>query len=265
MARKPVELYENRNSKKLSAESNIIKKTEKPKNKSKDENVHAGHRERLRNRFLKDGLDSFEDHNILELLLFYSISRKDTNEEAHALINEFGSLANVFDASYEDLCQVKGIGERTAMLIKLMPALFRKYETDKLNKENVMLYSAELVAEYTSKYFKGLTEERLYLLCLDSNAQIVSFDLISSGDVKSTPVNNRLITEIALTSKAATIILVHNHPSGITAPSKMDINATQNIMNALSVIGLHLSDHIIIGHGNEFFSFRRSPKWKHLF
>ncbi len=265
MARKPAEMYENRKRKKVGVEGNIIKTAERPKKKVNVDNLHEGHRERLRKRFLKDGLESFEDHNVLELLLFYSISRKDTNEEAHALINEFGSLSNVFDAGYEELCKVKGIGERTASLIKLMPALFQKYETDKLNKDGVILNSAELVAKYTSKYFKGLTEERLYLLCLDSNSEVISFDLVSSGTVNSTPLNNRMIIEKAFNTKAASIILVHNHPSGITAPSRMDIDATRDIAYAINLIGLRLSDHIIIGHGDEFFSFRRSQKFKEMF
>lgn len=265
MAKRPAEMYENRKSKKVGVEGNIIKAPEKPKKKVNTDNLHEGHRERLRKRFVKDGLEGFEDHNILELLLFYSIARKDTNEEAHALINEFGSLSGVFDASYEDLCKVKGIGERTASLIKLVPGIFRKYETDKLNKNGVILNSAELVAKYTSKYFKGLTEERLYLLCLDSNAEVISFNLISSGNVNSTPLNNRLITETAFTTKAASIILVHNHPSGITAPSRMDIDSTRDIAYAMQLLGLRLSDHIIIGHGDEFFSFRRSQKFKDIF
>ncbi len=158
MAKRPAEIYENRKCKKVGVEGNIIRAPEKPKKRGNPDNLHEGHRERLRNRFVKDGLESFEDHNILELLLFYSIARKDTNEEAHALINEFGSLSGVFDASYEDLCKVKGIGERTASLIKLVPEIFRKYETDKINKNGVILNNAELVAKYASKYFKGLTE-----------------------------------------------------------------------------------------------------------
>lgn len=264
MAKKQPDMYENQKRKNV-VENNTIRIPEKQKKKVNADNLHEGHRERLRKRFLNDGLENFEDHNILELLLFYSIVRKDTNKEAHTLINEFGSLSNVFDASYEELCQVSGIGERTATLIKLVPELFRKYETDKLNKVGVILNSAELVAQYTSKYFKGLTEERLYLLCLNSNAELIRFDMISSGNVNSTPLNNRMITEMAFNTKAASIILVHNHPSGITAPSRMDIDATRDIAYAMKLIGLRLSDHIIIGHGDDFFSFRRSQKFKDMF
>ncbi len=258
-------MYENRKRKKVGIEGNVIKNPSIPAKKVNTDNVHEGHRERLRKRFLNDGLEGFEDHNALELLLFYSIARKDTNEEAHALINEFGSFSSVFDASYEDLCKVKGIGERTAMLIKLMPELFRRYETDKLNKNGVILNSAELVAEYASKYFKGLTEERLYLLCLNTNAELIKFELISSGDVKSTPLNNRLIAETVFNVKPTSVVLVHNHPSGITAPSRKDVDATRDISYALNLIGMRLSDHIIIGRGNEFFSFRRSQKFKDIF
>ena len=96
--------------------------------KKENKNIHEGHRDRLRKRFLDEGLDNFHDHNVLELLLFYSIPRKDTNEEAHNLIDTFGSLSGVFNASHEDLCKVKGIGENTATLIKMMPELFKKYE-----------------------------------------------------------------------------------------------------------------------------------------
>ena len=265
MAKIQPDMYESKKREKYGIEGNITKTPASAKKKSKSNNVHEGHRERLRERFLKEGLDNFWDHNVLELLLFYSIPLKDTNEEAHALIDKFGSLSAVFDADFEELCEVKGIGERSATLIKLMPALFRKYETDKLNKDDVILNSAELVAKYASKHFKGVTEEKLYLLCLDSNCRMLSFDLISSGNINSTPLNNRLITEFAFASKAASIILVHNHPSGITAPSKMDINATTDILDAMRLIGVRLSDHIIIGHGDDFFSFRKSEKWKHIF
>lgn len=265
MARIPEEVYESRKKEQYGVEGNILKPPVMPKKNVDSKNIHAGHRERVRSRFLKEGLDNFDDHTVLELLLFNTISRKDTNEEAHRLINTFGSLSNVFDASFEDLCKVKGIGEQSATLIKLVPQIFRKYETDKLNKNDVVLNSAEMVAKYTSKHFKGLTEERLYLLCLDANCKMLSFDLISSGTVNSTPLNNRLITEKTFSSKAASIILVHNHPSGITAPSKSDVNATLDIMAAMKSIGVRLSDHIIIGHGDDYFSFRKSEKWKHIF
>lgn len=267
MAKKLADMYENKKGEKFPIEGNVLKVRQhiKPTLDNAPENLHQGHRERLRQRFLSEGLENFQDHNILELLLFYSIPMKDTNEEAHNLMNAFGSLVNVFDADYEDLCKVKGIGERSALLIKLMPELFRKYEMDKLNDDEVILNNAELIAKYVSGYFKGLTEERLYLLCLDTNCKFLKFELISSGTVNATMLNNRKIAEIAFETKSASVVLVHNHPSGVTAPSRADIDATVNIISVMNSIGIKLNDHIIIGHGDEFFSFRRSDKWKSFF
>ncbi len=230
-----------------------------------NKNVHEGHRDRLRQRFLDEGLDNFQDHNVLELLLFYSIPRKDTNEEAHNLIDTFGSLSGVFNASYEDLCKVKGIGENSATLIKMMPELFKKYEVDIINNDDVILNKSELIAKYVSSYFKGLTTEKMYLLCLDSACRVLSFNLISEGTVNATPLNIRTIMEISLKYNASQLILVHNHPSGVVAPSRKDIDATMGIQDLMSKMGMKLSDHIIIGHGDDYFSFRKSDKWKYIF
>ncbi len=262
MARK--DTYEYSKGKKYSVEGNVFKVPEKPK-KDVPKNIHEGHRDRLRNRFLKEGLDNFQDHNVLELLLFYGIPMKDTNKEAHELINTFGSLSSVFDATYEELCEVKGIGEKTATLIKLMPALFRKYEMDKLNVDGAVLNTSELCAKYVSKFFKGLTEEHLYLLCLDGNCEVICFEQISEGTLNTAPVNVNKIVEIAMKSRAINLILVHNHPSGVVAPSKSDTNTTMAMVDILCKIGLRLSDHIIIGHGDDYFSYRHSKKWAGIF
>ena len=264
--KKTPDLYESKKGVKYGIEGNITKTAKQVKKSGKNnKNVHEEHRKRLRERFLRDGLEGFPDHNVLELLLFFSIPVRDINEEAHHLMDEFDTLSGVFDAKYEDLCKVQGIGERSALLIKLVPELFRRYEIDKLNKGTVMLNSADLVAGYVSKYFKGLTEEKLYALYLDSNCKLLSFQLISSGGVNSAPMNNRLIAEYAYSTNAASIILVHNHPSGICAPSRKDIDVTIAMADILGTIGIRLSDHIIIGNGDDYFSFRLSPKWKHIF
>lgn len=257
--------YARKNRVKYGVEGNVLKTPTQVEPQKENANVHAGHRERLRERFLREGLENFEEHNVLELLLFYAIPMKDTNEEAHNLINTFGSLSEVFDAKYEDLCKVKGIGERTATLIKLVPELFRKYEINKLNKGEVVLNSPDLVAKYVSKYFKGLTEEKLYVLCLDANCKMLGFELISTGVANATVLDNRLIAKYAYLYDAASILLVHNHPSGIMAPSKNDVNATIKIADAMTAIGIRLSDHIIIGNGDDYFSFRDSDKWKGIF
>ncbi len=242
----------------------MAKKSEITDNK-KPKNVHEGHRERLRQRFLSEGLENFQDHNVLELLLFYSVPLKDTNEEAHNLIDTFGSLSGVFDASFEDLCNVKGIGERSATLIKMMPELFKKYEVDKINNDNAILDTSHKVAEYVAPYFKGVTNEKMYVLCLDSNCRVLKFAQVSEGIVNTAPLNTRKIMETALNCSASSIILIHNHPSGIVAPSRKDIDATISMVNLMEKVSLRISDHIIIGNGSDFFSFRKSDKYKYIF
>lgn len=262
MAKVP-DMYERKSNPKLNFEDVAIKGTPNPR--KKPENIHEKHRERVRERFLKDGLDNFADHNVLEMLLFYAIPVKDTNELAHDLLNTFGSLSAVFDARVGDLMKVKGIGKNTAVLIKMIPQLFRRYETDKLKTGNIMLNSAELVAKYASKLFKGLTEENLYAIFLDTSCNLLDTVKISSGTKNTTAVNMRKIAESAFSVNATNLILVHNHPSGITAPSRKDVDVTINIANMAETIDLKLNDHIIIGNGDDYFSFRKSDKWKHIF
>lgn len=264
MPRRIPDMYEKKNRVKYDFESIAFKDTPKPSEKKK-ENIHEGHRERVRERFKKEGIENFADHNVLEMLLFYAIPRGDTNDTAHALIDRFGSLSAVFDANIKDLCEVKGIGENSAILIKLMPQLFRKYETDKLKERDVSMHSAELVAKYASKHFIGLTEERLYLMCLDSKSTLLDFSQVSKGNMKRTPVDLGLIVKRAFEMNAMTVILVHNHPSGIMAPSKADVDITIKVEQMMHELGMRLSDHIIIGDGDDYFSFRKSPKYNYIF
>lgn len=233
--------------------------------KESTENLHVGHRKRLREDYHKSGLDSFNDHKVLELLLFYGPTRKNTNEVAHMLINRFGSLSAVLDADYDELCSVNGVGEVSATLITFVRDLFRRYEIDKQNKNRITLNTAELVAQYASKYFKGVNEEHMYLICLDSNCRLIRCDMIGQGTVNFAPISNRKIAELAYKCNAASVILVHNHPSGITAPSRQDIDTTESVVEAMAAIGIRVSDHIIIGNGDDFFSFRKNQKWKYIF
>lgn len=264
MPRRIPDMYERKNNIKYDFDSIALKEKAKPKKKKKD-NPHEGHRKRVRNRFKKESIDNFDDHQILEMLLFYAIPRGDTNETAHQLIDEFGSISNVFDASLEDLCKVKGVGENSAMLIKLMPQLYKKYEIDKLKDKDVPLNSAALVAKYAAKHFVGVTEERLYLMCLDSTSNLLKFTEISKGDKSHTKINLGTIARIAFEAKAVSLILIHNHPSGIMAPSKADVDITIKVESIIHDLGMRLSDHIIIGNGDDYFSFRNSEKWRHLF
>ncbi len=264
MPRRIPDVYEKKNRVKYDFESIALKDAPKP-SKKKKENSHEGHRQRMRERFLSESIENFQPHEALEILLFYAIPRGNTNDIAHELIRRFGSLSAVFDAKIEDLCEVDGVGERSAILIKMMPQLFRKYEIDRLKERDIVLNSAELVAKYASKYFKGYTEERLYLMCFDSMCNLLCIKEISNGNMKRTPVDLGLIAKIAFENEATSLILVHNHPSGIMAPSKADVDVTTKVEQMVHDLGMRLSDHIILGNGDDYFSFRKSEKYKYIF
>lgn len=217
--------------------------------------LHDGHRQRLIQRFLEEELDSFEPHNVLELLLFYAIPRRDTNELAHTLIDTFGSLNAVFDAPYEALLQVEGIGTNAAALIKLVPQLTRTYYTNR--SEKVVLDTAEKAGEYFVPYFIGHSEEVVYMVCVDAGSRVIAHRMLHRGSVNASEVNIRKIVNVALQSNAVGVILAHNHPGGIALPSNEDVVTTQNIAAALRPMGVLLMDHIIVAD-SEFVSMARS-------
>lgn len=227
-------------------------------------NPHIGHRARVRKRFQNEGLTVFEDHNILELLLFYSIPQADTNDIAHSLINEFGSLSAVFDAPLESLTNVKGIGENSAVLIKLMSELFARYEQDKLKIKSVIINSSEKAGEYFVSKFIGETVEKLYALFLDNKCKILKVLEVSEGSINFTDLNIRKIVGGAINSNSASIIIAHNHPLGVAAPSASDIDATRNLILTLKKLDIKVNDHIIVA-GKDYFSMALNNKFKHLF
>lgn len=212
-----------------------------------NKNPHGGHRLRLRDRFRKEGcdLDHFEPHNTLELLLFYCAPQKDTNELAHLLIDEFGSISGVFDASYEELIKVNGVGEYTATFLKMIPALFRVYEQDRV-KDEVVLDSAEKAGRYFVPKFIGRTEELVFAACLDSECKVKCCEVVNHGTVSAATVNVRKIAEYAMKYNATNIIIAHNHPYGLAVASPEDIMTTDAIYYALQLIGIDLTDHIIV-------------------
>ncbi|MCG2730963.1 MAG: DNA repair protein RadC, partial [Acetobacterium sp.] len=193
-----------------------------------DKNPHKGHRQRVKNRVINEGIDSFEDHQILELLLFYCIPMKDTNELAHRLIKHYGSLSGVFDADPKDLCDQIGITENTAVLLSLIPALARRYQQGKF-REKAVLNSTTKAGEYTMVLFTGRLNEAFYVICLDSQNKVNQATLLHEGTINEAPVYPRLIVETALRHQAASIILAHNHPGGSRKPSQADLDVTRKI------------------------------------
>ena len=211
--------------------------------------TNEGHRQRLRDKFTNNGLDSFHDHEILELLLFYAIPRRNTNGIAHELIKAFGSLSDVLDAPIEKLKTVDGIGDNAATLLKLIPQLARRYSMSKGSFDNI-LDTTQRSGDYILPFFLSQRDEVVLLVCLDSKNKVLNAQIIHRGSVNSTDISLRKILETAFTYNATKVILAHNHPSGIALPSKEDINTTKYIRDALKILSIKLVDHIIVADGD---------------
>lgn len=207
---------------------------------------HADHRSRVKRTFLKGGLDSFEPHNALEMLLFYSVPQKDTKPIARELIDRFGSFDRVLEADYESLLEVDGVGEHTAVYLKLLLESYRYYEKEK-NRIGFNASSTSAAISYARSLFVGEKRELCYLMCFDSRLQLAACAKVSEGSVNAADVSARRVVELATLHKATSVILTHNHPGGNAVPSAEDIATTKNIMRALVPIGIELNDHIVVG------------------
>ena len=212
--------------------------------------MHENHRDRTKKRFLTESLENFEPHNILDLLLFCSIPQKDTNEIAHLLIERFGSLSGVFDASFEDLVRVPGIKEHSATLIKMIPELSRKYMLEK-NQKNEPLSDMDKIGNYLVHYYIGINIETGVLLLLDNKFNVIELVKIHEGSVNSSAITMRRLLETALFKRASMAVLAHNHPSGVAIPSSDDIFTTREVKRAFDLLEINLLGHIIVA-GDSF-------------
>jgi len=208
-------------------------------------NVHDGHRARVKRRFLEHGLDNFDEHTVLELLLFYALPQRDVNPLAHTLIDRFGSLANVLDAPPEELTKVPGVGENAAALINLIPQISRRYLMSRAEFDNI-LDSTQKAGEFIVPRFCGERDEVVYLVCMDAKYKVLCCRLLFRGSVNSASVSVRKVMEQALAAGSSNVILAHNHTSGIALPSREDLETTDRIRDALESVDIHLVDHIIV-------------------
>lgn len=220
------------------------------------ETIHDGHRQRLKTRFLQEGLEHFDEHQVLELLLFYCIPRQDTNPIAHALLEHFGSLTQVMEASPSELQKVKGMGESSAAFLSLLNSFCRYYQINRASSA-VILNTLEECGRYLMPFFYGRRNETVYLLCLDAKCKVLSCKEVGEGSVNSAAVPIRRIVEMALGSNATSAILAHNHPSGIAVPSAEDQLTTKQLAVALAAVDITLVDHMVIAD-EEFVSMRQS-------
>ena len=207
--------------------------------------LHDGHRKRMRDRFMQFGLDNFDDHNVLELLLFYAIPHKDVNALAHQLLERFGTFSAVFDAPVAELMSVAGIGETSAALLKLIPQVSRRYMISK-NRFDDILNSSKKAGDYLVPHFYAERDEVVYMICMDAKCKVLNCQLLFRGGVNSTNISIRKIVENALVYNSTSVIIAHNHTSGIAIPSKEDEVTTMKIYDALTSVGINLADHIVI-------------------
>ena len=207
--------------------------------------IHKGHRQRMKDRFREEGLDNFSEVQALELLLFYCIPQKDTNPIAHDLLNHFGSLSQVLEAPVEELVKVPGIKENAAVLLKLVTDMGRYYLVSR-SQQFTILPTVNACANFLVPRFFGRRVETVFLLCLDAKCKVLCCKEVGEGSVNSAGISIRKIVELALGANATTVVLAHNHPSGIAIPSPEDIQTTRRLAAALNAVEIHLADHIIV-------------------
>ena len=218
--------------------------------------VHDGHRERKREQFLRHGADSFADHELLELLLYSAVPRRDTNPLAHALIEKFGSLHAVFAAPAEELEKFSGISRSGAVLLKLIAPIYRRAALSAGENEQI-LDTVEKIGGFFLNLYVAESREVMYQLCLDAKGRRLNLYKLGEGDPSSVTMNVRRVIENAILSQASMVALAHNHPSGVALPSHEDIIATQQVQTALDAMGICLADHVIVADG-DFVSLRHA-------
>lgn len=211
--------------------------------------IHTGHRGRVKEEFLTRGIEGWPDHRVLELILFYAIPNGDVNPLAHELIDRFGSLSNVLDALPEELTKVKGMGEHSASLLKIFPAVLGRYMEGRTGL-GVVVHTTEEAAHVLAPYLYGARNETVYVLCLDAKEKVLGVRRISEGNIGNSDVTIRRVAEECLALRASFCYLAHNHVSGIALPSPSDLNTTQVLRTVLAPLSVQLVDHLVFSDGD---------------
>ncbi len=218
----------------------------------------------MRERFVREGLDHFEYHEILELILYYAVPRRDTNLLAHRLLSRFdGSFSHVLDAPLEELTQVEGVGKNAAVLIKMFPEVCRRYLME-LSEVGTVVKNSEEAARCLCPLFIGRTAEMVALMCLDGKGKVVYCGTAFEGSVNAAAVSVRRIVELAVRYATSNVIMAHNHPRGVAVPSEEDIRVTERVASALRMVDVTLLDHIIVAD-NDWVSLALTPSMADVF
>ena len=221
--------------------------------KTDDNQIHKGHRSRLKESMLENDFN-VSDINLLEALLFYSVSRADTNETAHRLINSFGSLSGVFEADIEDIKSVVGVGDNSAFLIKLVSKIAKKSISSK--RSGKVINSTAVTVSILRPVFLHEKDELMVALLLDNSHRLIVIKELARGTVNSAMYDVRKLLEYAMRYNAVAVILAHNHPHGIAQPSQADLESTRQARNLLNKIGINLLDHIVF-NDDSYTSFKQ--------
>ncbi len=216
---------------------------------------YLNHRQRIRKKYLKSGLDNWHDYEILELMLTYAIPRKDTKPIAKALLKKFKSIRGVFDAEIEALNTIKGIGANAGILINLFKEVVSLYLLQDLLEQENAISSPKAVYNYLQASLRGAKDEIFKVIFLNTANRPVKAETIHVGTVNKAVIYPRKVVEYALKNKATSVILAHNHPGGGLTPSEEDKNITQVLIKALGTVDVNVLDHIIIGFEG-YFSFK---------
>jgi DNA repair protein RadC len=217
---------------------------------------YYGHRDRLRKRFLQQGLEGFQDYEALELLLLFVARQKDMKPVAKELVARFGSFKNVLDASYEELEDVDGVGPTAVTLIHFVKQAATRY-LQQTSQSRFSLDSPEALIQYCILSMGAEPNEKFRVICLDSNFAIVGENDVAEGTVDQATVYPRKVMEIALQAKATSLVFVHNHPDGNVTPSDFDRTLTRGLVLAAKTMHISVYDHIVVSR-DTYFSFRES-------
>jgi DNA repair protein RadC len=227
------------------------------------ESVHDGHRTRLRQRFAETGLVGFQPHEVLEMLLFYGIPRRDTNPLAHRLIDTFGGLHQVLEAPVAELMRVEGMTENAASLLRFSSALLAEYYKDKYAVGTILKTTEDLCHLLLPRYM-GVQNETTFLVSMDSKHMLLNCEPISTGTARMAEIPYRLVLQQALRYNATIVVLAHNHPSGLAIPSQQDVMTTKRMVQMLRAAEIVLWDHLVFG-GDECVSMRDTPVFTSIF
>lgn len=223
---------------------------------------HADHRQRVRKAFREAGADGMPDRGLLELLLFYSIPRRDTNSIAAELLEKYGSIKGVFDAPYDELLKTDGMGESSALLLTMLPEITRRYNGT--GKDVPLLFENNEAEKYIQSLFSESKVEEFYIVCLNAVGGAVMCRCLAKGGKDHVSVDKRAILEAAFEADADSVILAHNHPDGEAAPSADDITLTKDTARLLAETGIGLTDHIIVGK-DSVLSLASTEKFRDIF